>query len=133
EISPLNILVAEDNLVNQKIIKKILLKLGHEVDLAENGEIAFQMRKTNGYDLILMDLQMPVIDGRTSSKLIRDYEVEKGFTKLPIIALTANATVEDRNACYEVGMNDFMTKPVDIKTLKEKLFRWGFQDNIPSH
>ncbi|MFA6945079.1 MAG: ATP-binding protein, partial [Pedobacter sp.] len=110
---PFNILVAEDNLMNQKVILMVLKNLGYAPDLANDGKEALEMMKLNNYDLILMDIQMPNIDGLEGTRLIRKY-----YGKSPIIlALTANSTNEDREACFAAGMNDFLTKPLNLKHL----------------
>ena len=111
---PLRILVAEDNLINQKLIIKILSKLGYVADLAVNGQEAIDMFATGFYDVILMDVQMPILDGMEATKVIR-----QEFAEQPaIVALTANAMREDRELCLSAGMNEYLTKPVDIESLK---------------
>jgi len=114
------VLVAEDNAVNQKLIRILLQKLGCEEEIAPNGKIAFEKATTEEYDLCLMDLQMPVMGGVEATKKIR----ESGNTKLPIVALTAVAFKEGRDECLKVGMNDFLTRPVDPDRLREKILEW---------
>jgi CheY-like chemotaxis protein len=116
----LRILVAEDNLVNQKLIRILLEKLGCEEEIVPNGKIAFEKATSEEYDLCLMDLQMPVMGGVEATRNIR----KAGNTKLPIIALTAVAFKEGRDECLEAGMNDFLTRPVDPNKLKEKILEW---------
>ncbi len=117
---PLKILVAEDNLVNQKLTLKILSKLGFEAALAENGKVAVEMASQQQYDIILMDVQMPEIDGQEATRIIRE--------SLPIqpviIAMTANAMKEDRDDCLNAGMNDFLSKPVKLEELVSMLAKW---------
>lgn len=108
----LNILVAEDNLINQKVAMMNLKQLGHNVEIAINGRMAVDMFKSGNYDLILMDLQMPVLDGISATIEIREIEKQnKVANPIKIIAITANALSEDRNKCFEAGMDYFMTKP----------------------
>ncbi|MEJ6982226.1 response regulator [Pedobacter sp. P351] len=111
---PLRILVAEDNLINQKVIMKILSKLGYDADLVANGQEAVEKFATRFYDVILMDLQMPLLDGIEATKAIR-----RTFAEQPvIIALTANAMREDSELCFAAGMNEYLTKPIEIESLK---------------
>lgn len=116
------ILLAEDDEINIIVAVKQLELLGHDVDVARNGEEAIEALNSNRYSLILMDCQMPVIDGLQATRQIR----EKGYsqTDLPIIALTANAFDEDRKACEAAGMNDFVAKPVTLNDLGDVLTRW---------
>ncbi|MFH0790193.1 MAG: ATP-binding protein [Candidatus Omnitrophota bacterium] len=116
----LNILVVEDNMVNQKLLNLVLNNFGCKVDIASNGEIAVSKVKTNPYDLVLMDLQMPVMGGFEATEIIRA-SINR---TLPIIALTAAAMKEDEEKCFSCGMNDFITKPVEINRLKEKIIKW---------
>ncbi len=116
----LSILVAEDNHTNQKLIARLLEKMGHKTVIVENGEEACQQVQTDNFDIILMDMQMPVMNGIDATRRIR----QAGSTDLPIIALTANAFTSDRDACIEAGMNGFLTKPIDKKKLKTALSHW---------
>lgn len=119
------ILITEDNLVNQTVAKRMLVKGGFEVEVAENGEQA--LRKVTGgteFDLIFMDCQMPRMDGYEASRQIRTYEKESGSgTRVPIIALTANAMQGDREKCLDAGMDDYIAKPVKKEALFEMLRR----------
>ncbi|MGB1008471.1 MAG: response regulator [Thiolinea sp.] len=101
-----NVLLVEDNLINQKVATRILEKGGCEVKVAENGEEALNMLETEDFDVVLMDCQMPVMDGLTATK-----ELRKRGSKIPVIALTANAHERDREACIKVGMDGFISKP----------------------
>ncbi|RLA94834.1 MAG: hypothetical protein DRG69_04515, partial [Deltaproteobacteria bacterium] len=113
---PLRILLAEDNIVNQKLAVRLLQRQGWEVAVANNGKEAVQMVKEGDFDLILMDVQMPEMDGLEATRLIR--EMEKGTGKhIPIIALTAHAFEEDRKRCLEAGMDAYTTKPIKIQEL----------------
>jgi signal transduction histidine kinase/CheY-like chemotaxis protein/ligand-binding sensor domain-containing protein len=110
---PLNILVAEDNLINQKMILKVLEKLGYKASLAATGREVVRMLDEEFFDLILMDVQMPEMDGLECTRYIRD-----NCTRQPvIIAMTANAMIEDREECIKAGMNNYIPKPVKIELL----------------
>jgi signal transduction histidine kinase/ligand-binding sensor domain-containing protein/ActR/RegA family two-component response regulator len=114
---PFNILVAEDNQMNQKVILNVLRNLGYTPDLASDGMEALNKMQQNNYDLILMDIQMPNIDGLEGTRMIR-----KLYGNNPaIIALTANSTSEDRDACLKAGMNEFLSKPINLNLLIHKL------------
>ncbi len=124
EMSPdnrkINVLVVEDNLLNQRVVGTTLQRNGYKFDVAENGKVAFEKYKAGHFNLIIMDIQMPVMDGYESTELIRKFEKEHPERKRTnIIALTANATIEDRKKCEEVGMDDYMTKPFRFKELTE--------------
>ena len=110
---PLNILVAEDNLINQKLILRILDKLGYRPDLAENGLEALEKMEHKLYDVILMDVQMPVMDGLETTMRIRELSEQFPF----IIAMTANAMPEDREMCLQSGMDDYIVKPMKLEDL----------------
>ncbi|NNJ72103.1 MAG: response regulator [Enterobacterales bacterium] len=114
EQNPCELLVVEDNMVNQQIVMMMLRKLGYQPDLAENGLQAVKMCREKEYDLILMDMQMPVMDGLTATD-----QILHEHTKRPpiIIAMTANVLNEDRQRCKDVGMSDFLAKPMKIETL----------------
>ena len=120
--SQIKVLLAEDNLVNQKVALAVLRKLGLEADVANNGQEALHAAQIKHYDLILMDCQMPVMDGFEASRAIR--ETERADLRVPIIALTANAMVGDRERCLEAGMDDYLAKPIRIPDLEEALRRW---------
>ncbi len=115
------ILLAEDNPVNREVAVAILRGTGAVIDTAENGQEAVDMASTTRYDLILMDMQMPVMDGITATRLLRSRDE---LRKLPILAMTANAFAEDRQRCIDAGMNDHITKPVEPQALCEKIWRW---------
>ena len=115
------VLVAEDNHVNQLLIKKMLQKMGCEVILAENGAVAFEIMKTQDIDLILMDYNMPIMNGVEATKEIRAYEQENHIPAVSIIAVTANAFLTDKENCLNCGMNDFIPKPFTAKHLQTVL------------
>jgi CheY-like chemotaxis protein len=119
----LKLLVAEDNAVNQKLIISILKKLGYNATLVENGLLAYEACLKEKYDIIIMDLQMPVMDGLDASRKIKSSDSIN--PKPTIIALTANAMTGDKERCLGAGMDDYMTKPIQIKILEENLKKWG--------
>jgi PAS domain S-box-containing protein len=124
--SGLSILVAEDNEINALLMRSLLTKLGHRVVIAVHGEAALESwlaacSAGTPYDLVLMDIQMPQLDGIEASKRIRAHEAATGLSSTPILALTANTLVEDRYACFEAGMNGFLIKPLDREKLEEAL------------
>lgn len=119
------ILLVEDNVINQKIAQAMLSKLGYKVDTVVNGEEAVIQLQQMRYPLVLMDCQMPVMDGYEATRLIRSGMDGKILQPdVPILALTANVVQEDRDACFACGMNDFMAKPVSLATLEEVLNKW---------
>ncbi len=121
----LHILLAEDNKINQKASISILEKLGFcNITLAENGQSALEMICKNSYDLVLMDVQMPVMDGYETTRKVRKMEIEKNRSKVPIIAQTANAMKGDREKCFNAGMDDYISKPIDKNELITVLNRW---------
>ena len=118
---PLRILIAEDNPVNQKWTTKILSKMGYKPDIAENGKIVLEMVGHEAYDLILMDVQMPEMDGLEATKMIR-----LCLDKQPVvIAMTANVMHGDRQACMQAGMDDYISKPVELGELVNMLEKWA--------
>ncbi|MBU0680519.1 MAG: response regulator [Proteobacteria bacterium] len=119
-----SVLLVEDNKVNQMVAMKMLLSLGLTVQMEENGERAFHACDENKFDLILMDCQMPVMDGYQATRAIREREKSQGLKRLPIIAMTANAIDGDRQKCLDAGMDDYLAKPVKKDVLREKLGHW---------
>jgi len=124
------VLLAEDNPVNQIYARKVLEKLGVTVDLASNGKEAVAKVQQKHYDLVLMDCQMPVIDGYEATRMIRN--LGGRFAELPIIALTAFALAEDREVCLAAGMNDYVTKPVSRTILQDVILRWTTEAAVPT-
>ncbi len=120
------VLLVDDSLTNVLVTKAYLRKLGLEVEAAQDGQAAVDKAKQTRFDAILMDLQMPGIDGFTAARMIRANEVgrELGIPEVPIIALTAAATLQDEHAAEDAGMNDYLTKPVDLSNLASTLARW---------
>ncbi|MEM7368661.1 MAG: response regulator [Bacteroidota bacterium] len=123
----LKILLAEDNRVNQKVALRMLKKMGYEADVANNGLEAVQAVQMIKYDLVLMDVQMPEMDGLEASKTIRKMV---SHSQPRIFALTANAMKEDQEMCMAAGMDDFITKPVKIEVLDKVLSKWFYSDNV---
>jgi two-component system sensor histidine kinase/response regulator len=115
------VLLVEDNDINQEVAIGLLEDAAIQVDLAENGEIAVRMAQENDYDAVLMDMQMPVMDGIEATRVIRS---DPRFQNLPIIAMTANAMATDREQCLKAGMNDHIGKPIDPDQLFSVLLRW---------
>ena len=118
------ILVAEDNIVNQEVALGILQKLGVNADVVNDGLTAIEALKNNNYDLVLMDVQMPEMDGFEATRIIRDQRSGVSPHDIPIVAMTANAMRGDRELCLEAGMNDFMSKPVSVQAIIDALNRW---------
>ena len=114
-----NLLLVEDNAINQEVALELLAAAGLNADLAVDGEKAVKMSATKPYDLILMDMQMPIMDGITATRRIR----ASGGT-MPILAMTANAFGDDRQRCLDAGMNDHVAKPVDPQNLYSALIKW---------
>lgn len=118
-IAPLRILLAEDNTVNQQVALLLLKKFGYRADVVSNGEEVLQALEHADYDVILMDVEMPEVDGLTATRLIR--ERSSRWTSPWIIAVTAYSMLGDREKCLEIGMNDYISKPIRINELKEAL------------
>jgi CheY-like chemotaxis protein len=118
------VLVAEDHPVNQRITTRFLEKLGLTWEVAANGEEAIQALKKKDFDLVLMDVQMPVMDGLEATLAIRKLEALRG-THVPIIALTANVLEEHRKEAQQAGFDDYLPKPVNLEELKAKIQRWA--------
>jgi signal transduction histidine kinase/CheY-like chemotaxis protein len=119
-----HILLVEDNSVNQMVGMTMLKKLGYRVDLAANGEEAIDALKKQPYDLVLMDIQMPGMDGHQATQAIRDPLSGVSDHAVPIIAMTANVLPGDREACLRSGMNDFISKPIRLAELSAMLEKW---------
>jgi two-component system sensor histidine kinase/response regulator len=115
------VLLAEDNEINQEVSSELLRDLGLEVDVAANGALALAMAQRKAYDLVLMDMQMPVMDGLATMREIRRL---RQLDSLPVVAMTANAMQADRDRCHEAGMVDFISKPIDPRELARVVARW---------
>ncbi|MCB9881771.1 MAG: response regulator [Planctomycetes bacterium] len=118
------ILVAEDNIVNQKLAVRLLARMGYESDTVATGRAALEALEAGSYDLVLMDCRMPEMDGYQASRAIREREQREGLPRATIIAMTANAMKGDREACLEAGMDDYVSKPVAREALERVLERW---------
>ncbi len=115
------LLLVEDNAINQEVTCQLLEAVGMQVSLADNGLMALNMAQVTRYDLILMDIQMPVLDGLAATQAIRQLPA---YSEVPILAMTANAFDEDRQRCLQVGMNDHVAKPLEPTRLYQSLVRW---------
>ncbi|HBR14851.1 MAG TPA: hypothetical protein DD723_04815 [Candidatus Omnitrophica bacterium] len=120
QLKDLRILLAEDNVVNQKIAVRILEKYGWQVDAVDNGQKVIDILNNKRFDVVLMDAQMPILDGLETTRLIRRSEQKTG-KRIPIIALTARAMDDDKKKCLEAGMDGYVSKPIDRKTLFEEI------------
>ena len=127
----LRVLVVEDHAVNRLLATRLLKKFGCEVAIAENGLIACELTAQECFDLVLMDCQMPEMDGFEATRTIRSRELETG-RHLPIVALTANAMSEDRERCLDAGMDDYMTKPCSASDFERTLNRWCRPQALPA-
>ena len=121
DLNDISILLVDDNLINQKIMAKLLEAEGFDISLASSGRQAIDMIENQTFDIVLMDMQMPELSGIDTTKILRE---EMGMTDLPIIALTANVMKEDMDMCFSVGMNDFLSKPIDAENVKKVIFKW---------
>jgi CheY-like chemotaxis protein len=119
---PLSLLLVEDNLVNQKLARRLLEKMGHQVALAVNGQQAIEAVRSQGFDLVLMDIQMPVLSGVDATRAIREWEKLSG-RHTPIVAMTAHAMTGDAEKFLEAGMDGYVSKPVEIGILRAEIDR----------
>jgi len=119
------VLVAEDNIFNQKVAVRMLQRLGCRADIAEDGQRAVAAALRDAHDLVLMDCEMPVLDGFGATTKIREIAARRGsLPRLPIVAMTAHALSGDRERCLGAGMDDFIGKPVRMEDLRAALDRW---------
>lgn len=123
-VRPLSILVVEDNAINQQIASIVLEKIGHSVTIAENGAVAVDLLGKMSFDLVLMDVQMPVMDGLEAVQIIRSAGPGILNPKIPIIAVTAHAMKDDEERCLNAGMDDYISKPLNIARLREVVVKW---------
>lgn len=124
-----HVLLVEDNAINQRVARRFLERLGCEVQVVGDGLQAIEAVERNSYSVILMDMQMPVMDGLEATRRIRELE-SSGRRRTPIVALTANAMMGTLEHCLEAGMDDYLTKPLDISRLRDVLDR--FMDRHPA-
>ena len=117
--SNLKILIAEDNIINQRVVQSLFKHLGHEVEIANNGDEAVKMLNDNNFDVVFMDIIMPVMDGLTATKMIRE-----AGNDITIVAMTGSEESEKRDEAFSAGMNDYLTKPVKVKDIKHLLIKW---------
>jgi len=122
DFSGINLLLVEDNLVNQEVAKEILTSAGFNVEICDNGKHALEIVQKQNFDLVLMDIQMPVMDGIEASKNIRDLGGE--YLDLPIISMTAHALTGDKDKSLQAGMNDHITKPIEPEKLFQVIGKW---------
>jgi PAS domain S-box-containing protein len=122
------ILLAEDNSVNQFVASKMFKRIGCEFEIVPNGQLALEALQRGGYDLVLMDCQMPVLDGYAATRAIRAWAAQSGAPRIPIVALTANALVGDADLCLNAGMDDHLAKPYTREQLVSTIARW-----LPPH
>jgi CheY-like chemotaxis protein len=120
---PLRILLAEDNTVNQKLALRLLSRMGYAADVANNGLEALDAVGAGAYDLVLMDVQMPEMDGLEATRQIRSWDPSNPARSTRIVAMTANALAEDREACFAAGMDDYVSKPIRVNELTAALVR----------
>lgn len=120
----LNILVAEDNEVNQIVFEQVLEDLDFNFQIVENGKLAFNTFIIKQPDIILMDVSMPIMNGKEATKAIRKFETENNLTRIPIIGVTAHSLKGDRESCLDSGMDDYLSKPVSPDALKDKIHQW---------
>ncbi|NDV22027.1 response regulator [Desulfovibrio sp. JC022] len=124
-VRPLNILLAEDCENNVLLVQLYLKKLPYSIDVAENGSEAFELFQRKEYDVVLMDIEMPVTDGYEATTLIRGFEKDNSRERTPIVAVTAHALPENEDKAYEVGCDYFLTKPVRKADLISTVQKYG--------
>ena len=130
DYSSKRVLVAEDNRVNQKVVQAMLAKFKLNADLAENGQLALELLAHQAYDLVLMDCQMPVMDGYETTRRLREREIANRHARTPVVALTAHATTEARATCLAAGMDDYLSKPINRNELTAALARWVSSETV---
>ncbi|HTM16497.1 MAG TPA: response regulator, partial [Terracidiphilus sp.] len=128
----LSLLLAEDNVVNQHLATRLLVKMGHSVVLAQNGLEAVSQHGSGEFDAVLMDVQMPEMDGFQATRAIRDREKALGSPRVPIIALTAHAMSGDREKCMQAGMDYYLSKPLKAQELRDLLQAIGRAKPVPA-
>ena len=116
--------MVEDNEINQEVLKYMLELLEYPMEIAGDGKQGLEMWKTGRFDIVLSDCHMPVMDGFEMTTAIRDAEKQNGSSHVPIIAITANALEGEAERCLATGMDDYLSKPVELDQLKKTLERW---------
>jgi CheY-like chemotaxis protein len=133
---PLKILIAEDNLINQELAMAMLIKIGYQPDVVDNGLAVLEALQMNHYDLLLLDVQMPEMDGlETADYLVHHWEdLQTGYERPTIIAMTASAMQGDREMCLRAGMDDYISKPIMMESLQRTIEKWaiGGQNDLVS-
>ena len=129
---PVRILLVEDNITNQVVAAAIIRRVGHHVDAVADGSEAVKVLSEIPYDIVLMDMQMPVMDGLAATRAIRADDSIAINPRIPIVAMTANAMEADRQACREAGMDDFISKPVTPRALRDLVNKW-IRKLAPAH
>ena len=124
QLLPGHVLLVEDNPVNRQVAQRILGLIGLSMEMAENGKEALERLDTSSFDAVLMDCQMPVMDGYTATRMRRSHEAEGRTPRVPIIAMTANAMAGDREKCLAAGMDDYLSKPLNRGLLEQTLRKW---------
>lgn len=129
----IKILLVEDNLINQEVALGLLEEINLSADVAQNGMEALELLTAENsephYNIVLMDCQMPVMDGYEATRKVRLFEAKTGLKSIPIIAMTANAMIGDEEKCLSAGMSDYISKPIDIDILNEKIHQWAIRSN----
>ena len=128
DLSRFTILLVEDNKINQRVAQRMLQKFQLKVEIANNGQEAVEWLEMRSFDLVLMDMQMPVMDGLEATRCIRNL---RGITQPLVLAMTANASSEDRQRCMDAGMNDFLSKPIKMEQLRRHLEHWLLPKEVP--
>lgn len=123
-VFPRRILIAEDNAINQRVAMRMLEKLGIEADIVENGRCALEAVQRIHYPLVLMDCQMPEMDGFQATAAIRAWEAASRISRIPIVAMTAHAMPGDRERCLASGMDDYISKPISLAGLETVVSKW---------
>ena len=123
-LSPMRILVAEDHHLSQKVVRGMLSRLGMQAVTVDNGEDAVNQAKEQAFDIILMDCEMPLMNGFEATRAIRQWEQENQRPPIPIIALTAHIMDEHKERSLECGMNDYLAKPIELSELRDMLIQW---------
>ena len=132
KLKNMTVLVVEDNPVNQTVAVHQLERLGYKAEVAADGSIALDLLEKQQFNLVLMDCQMPVMDGFEAASRLRQSEIDRSLKRVPVIAMTANALAGDRQKCLDAGMDDYITKPVDLERLSLVLEKWVDGYETPS-